>query len=371
MNADFAQLPHTMPKELRIRLAEKMTQGYRNRQLSESDRKVALQLFHLLAEDVELRIRQILAEELKQAPDLPRDIALKLAQDVDSTVASPMLRHSQALTDDDLERIIHATENAACLLAIAGRETVSARVGETLVGKGHLEVAAELARNHGADISESVALKAAEVFGDQPSLLHALIERSALPADVAEKMVVLVSDSVRQELTKKYAIQPKTAERAVEATRERMVADMLRPGQMNWLETTQFVNHLFHSGRLTHSLLMQAICLGNMPFVESALAHMADISVDNVRKLMQDKGPLGFRALYKAANLPSSLYDAISTVLRLALEETHGGEIPPPDYRERMMRRIMSAGYHEQIDNMPFLLTILSHKPDALSSQAH
>ena len=58
-----------------------------------------------MIKDAEVRVREALAQNLKENPDLPHDVALSLAQDVDQ-VALPILQFSDVLTDDDLIEII-------------------------------------------------------------------------------------------------------------------------------------------------------------------------------------------------------------------------------------------------------------------------
>lgn len=93
--------------------------------------------FRALSADSEALIRRLLAECLKTAPFLPRDIALTLANDRPD-IAAPFIMASPVLTDDDLVAIIRERSDSH-QAAVARRPDLSRRVldalAETAAGK--------------------------------------------------------------------------------------------------------------------------------------------------------------------------------------------------------------------------------------------
>ena len=69
-------------------------------------RKAAHETLEILARDQLTRVRQILAEALKDVADAPPDIIKGLALDEELVVSGPVLEFSPVLTDDDLLEII-------------------------------------------------------------------------------------------------------------------------------------------------------------------------------------------------------------------------------------------------------------------------
>ena len=61
--------------------------------MSAAERKLAEDIFRRLAADAEILVREALAANLKSTPDLPHDLAVALAKDVDS-VSLPVLKFS-------------------------------------------------------------------------------------------------------------------------------------------------------------------------------------------------------------------------------------------------------------------------------------
>ena len=80
--------------------------------------------------------------------------------------------------------------------------------------------------------------------------------------------------------------------------RERATLGLLS-ADSNDSDVEMLVEALVRNRRSTPSILLRAICVGDLGFFEAALAKMAGISVLNVRRMIHDKGALGFKSLYK------------------------------------------------------------------------
>ena len=90
---------------------------------------------------------------MKSSSDLPRDVALELALDVEE-IAIPLLQTASVFSDNDLVELVRGGSSEK-QIAIAGREHVGPTVSEALVDTGNNLVVAELVRNQGANIPEA------------------------------------------------------------------------------------------------------------------------------------------------------------------------------------------------------------------------
>src|SRR5262249_5870089 len=161
--------------------------------------------------DLELRVRRALAEHVKECPFLPREIAVRLARDIEDSVALPLLEHSPVLADDDL--VLGVRDGVlARSLAIARRKRISPAVADALLGAGEEAVAATLLSNGGAEISPAGLLRLAELACENPSLTHLLVERPALPLAVCEALIVSATDELRDRLVDKHHLPPPLAD---------------------------------------------------------------------------------------------------------------------------------------------------------------
>ena len=160
--------------ENRERSVMQLTEAFRSRALNGCAASMLEEVIRIFAQDAAVRVRKAVAEELKQDPLLPYDIALSLAHDVDE-VAMPVLRFSTALSDDDLTEIV-VKEGQKKLQAIAARESVGARfhLEECPVGPAvakQLEIAIERTEVHVPLAPERVV----EAPATDPHSLHEVI----------------------------------------------------------------------------------------------------------------------------------------------------------------------------------------------------
>ena len=88
----------------REQAAAKIATDYAGEVLSDEERELAEEIFHLMVQDAEVRVRQALSFNLKDFPGLSHEIAVVLASDIEA-VSIPVLRSSVVLTDEDLIEI--------------------------------------------------------------------------------------------------------------------------------------------------------------------------------------------------------------------------------------------------------------------------
>ncbi|HUJ99037.1 MAG TPA: DUF2336 domain-containing protein [Stellaceae bacterium] len=164
------------------RLAARFTAGG----LDEAEWHAATDAFRVVLYDAEPLVRLVLAETVKFALDLPRDILLALARDT-ATVATPILEHSRQLTEDDLLPIVQR-HSPAHRFAIAGRRLISNRVAAALGRDGERAVVLRLLANDGAAIAEQTLHLLLDRFADQPALVDAIARRRLLPVSVGSRL---------------------------------------------------------------------------------------------------------------------------------------------------------------------------------------
>ena len=76
-----------------------------------------------LVEDEAVRVRAAIAEVIKQMPDVPRGLILRLARDAAVPVSEPVIRLSPLLTTADLLALVNTPPAAATAVAVARRAT--------------------------------------------------------------------------------------------------------------------------------------------------------------------------------------------------------------------------------------------------------
>ena len=371
--ADVTRLIDDPSAENRTDTAEKVASQFHDGALTDAERQIAADIFRTMVEDAEVRVREALSTNLKQCADLPRDIARSLAADVVS-VAVPMLQFSEVLTDDDLIEIV-AEDNTETQKAIARRETVSEGVADALVDAGSEEVVVTLVGNEGAQIAEPTFHKVVENFGDSEAVQQPLVQRRRLPVTVAERLVSKVSESMRDYLVTHHELPPALASDLILDTRERATVSLLNPSTAA-VDLEQLVAQLCDNGRLTPSLILRALCIGDLGFMEASLAALAGIPLVNSRALIHDQGPLGLKSLYQSAGLPPELYPAFRAAVDVANQTQHDGEEHDRErfarrVLERIMTQVETIGDNMGEENVDYLLAKLNQFADATAPTLH
>lgn len=342
---------------MRGRIAEKIATGYNSGLFSDGENTLAVEIFRLLLRDTEMRVRKVLSEQLKSNLSVPHDVIFALANDV-TEVAVPVLQHSFVLTEEDLIGIVQATREVPKLQAIAKRESISKSLSHALIETRVPEVVKDVVGNKSASLAETSLEALLDDFARDNNVLEELVYRGGLSPAFAERLFSMVSDQLRKSLTRRYRLNLHVVEEATEAARETATLQFLSPW-MSQQDIQKLVDSMFKAKRLTHSVVIRSLCIGDLRFFETALAKLVGIPVSNARLLVLDPGPLGFKALYDSAQMPQAFYPAIKVMLRLALDETEYGTYRATDFGQRMVERITSGGYDKAVEHMDTLLTLI------------
>lgn len=341
----------------RVSVLDKIAKQYSSGSFKERELIYAEQIFRLMMKDAEVKVRQALSDRVKDNPDIPRDIVLHLARDVEE-VAIPVLEVSEVLSDSDLIQIIESSPEVRKLLTIAERDQVSARVSDVLVESAQPEVVKSLLDNDGADISEKTYGKIIEEYSNHDDIKSSMIERSSLPMSVVEKLVNHVSDSLAAKLESKYNIG-KVGTSIKKEARESITLDLLTYPQSDY-DIEQAITQMMSYGRLTPTMILSALCRGYLGFFEISLSRLANIPKVNARKLIHDKGRLGFRALYDKTQLPESMFDAVRLVLRVVQDMEKGDKVPgTAQYANELVNRILKGADGQDVENLPYVIALI------------
>lgn len=363
--ADVERLMTDPSGEARVAAAEKVSGAFGTGAMSVEERAIAEDIFRVLAKDAEERVRAALAQNLKTASNLSGEIAGVLARDREDGVALPMLRESSALSDAELVEILGAATPAR-QVAIAERDTVSDKLASAIVDIGNEDAVVSLVGNKGAALSESTLEKVVSGFGHSERVQAPLVHREHLPVTIAEKLVNLVSEALRAHLVTHHALPEETATDLVMHSRERATVQLAAE---NSGDAAALVDQLARNGRLTPSLVLRSLCLGDLGFFEAAMARLARVPLENARVLIHDEGALGLRSLYDKARLPKPLYPAFETAIRQARNAEMERTDEDPDTR---MRRLLEHVLTENeaivdefgIDNVDYLLAKFNQLSD-------
>ena len=362
-DGDILSLVRGATIDERAAAAHKLCRRIDETVLTDEDRQVAHEILRVMAADAAELVRRALAVTLKASPAVPRDVAMKLARDVES-VATPMLTASPVFTDEDLIEIIRFA-GPVRQIAIATRVSLPETVTAALVEHGAEAAVRAACANDNAHFAENSLQKAISRFANSQQLLAAVAYRQALPPSVAERLVNMVTDQVRDHLINHHALPPETALQIAVGARERATIDIVdQAGRATDME--RFVEHMRVEGRLTASLLLRALAHGHMTFFEWAVASLAKVPHHRTWLMIHDAGPLGLRAIYERAGLPVRLF----TAFRAGVDAFHsiefdGGPRDQQRFQTRMLERFLTQPTPTPRDDLDYLMEKMDRRPDA------
>lgn len=307
--------------------------------MTPQDREAAHEVLRLMAADAAEVVRRALAVTLRASNALPRDVALKLAADVDS-IALPILNFSPVFTDEELAEVVRAGVEAR-QAAVAARPALGEIVTHAIAVHGCEGAVKRALGNDRARFAEHALVVTLDRFRGSREVAAGMAMRKALPLSIAERLVNLVSEDVRRHLVDNHQISAHTAMRVAAGARERATVDLVDQAERA-SDLPAFCAHLRRQGRLTPSLLLRALVCAQVTFFEQALAELASLPHHRAWLLVHDAGPLGLRAICDKAGLPPRLLSAfragVDTHHMLLAEGGH-----PERFREAMLERFLTA----------------------------
>ncbi len=355
---DVARLISEDSPLTRIEVMERIAQEHGTGQFDPREQAIAQQIFRILMHDTEVKVRSALAQAVKDDSHISRDIILHMAQDVDD-VSLPVIEHSAVFSEADLIGIVRANAESPRLIAVARRKQVPALVSSVLVDTGKPGVVSELVNNSGAAISEESYQTIVDTFPTHERIVTSLAGRDNLPVTVVEKLMHQASGKVGEELRQKYGLDGGQVKADTERTRELATLKLLE-GNVSSAEIEKLVEQMHKFGRLTPSLLLTALCRGNLEFFEAVIARLAGIPTRNARMLVEDKGELGFKALYEKSKLPESLRQATRVVLSAVLQvKPEVGASGGRHFANRLVERVLSHTEGREIENLSYIIALI------------
>ena len=350
---DVDRLLHEDSATVRAEVAAKVAREIDNQHLTQDELALAQDIARLMARDVELTVRRALSDSLRRARRLPHDVALRLAADVDA-VSLPILSESPVLTDADLLEILRGATPAR-QQAIAGRPNLSEPVCHAVVDSAPEPAVVALMHNATAQIGAPSLDRALDRFAGSGAVTAGMTQRRVLPIGVAERLVTLVSDRMREYLVSHHELPSHAASDIVLRGRERALLQLARGSSRE--ELHRLVRQMHRHRRLTPSLVLRAICSGDMAFFITALAVMAHVPVNNAALLVDDAGGRGLASLCGKAGLPARLLPVIAAAVEVARGTgLDGGERDVERYRARVTSRVLTQCEELDPEDLEYLV---------------
>jgi uncharacterized protein (DUF2336 family) len=301
-------------EDVRAELAVKIARLMPGMSQSESSHIFALTLETLecLARDAAVRVRAILAEEIKSLDCIPHEIVMRLARDLNTVVAVPILQYSPLLSDTDLIEIIACGRVQQVLTAIASRKPVSEPVSERLVQSLDVSAVAALLVNPDAKLRKETLDQIVEQAEEISAWHMPLALRADLSARAIRRIGSLVGASILERLAARNDLSDATRIHLNRELRARLAGT---PSAAGGASPADMVAAAKKEGRLDNSFLEQAAQAGQREVVVLALAQLGNVTEQTVKKILAAGGAKPIVALVWHTHLSMRVAFKIQTFI--------------------------------------------------------
>ncbi len=299
-------------------VAQKVTAYYNGQGVTPKGLRLAEDIFRIMVRDVEVKLRQVLAESLKNCRNLPEDIVESIIKDSDS-VAVPFIQSYSNISSDDLIKILDIP-SVNKQKAVAKRLNLPNEVAQYIVERCPEEVVGTLISNETASIHDKTYDSIVKKYSESEDIKRRLVLRSELPPSVIEKIVNSLSEELKKRLVLSHNLSADMATDIVDEVKEKTTLRISEEYSSD-KQIEELVRQLHHSNRLTPSLVVRSICTGDLKFFEYSLVCLANIPIVEVRKVLFNTSvDFMVRNLLRKAFIPKSVFPVIFSALKVIRE---------------------------------------------------
>jgi uncharacterized protein (DUF2336 family) len=269
---------------------------------------------------VEVRIR--LAETLRDIPDGPRQIILRLAQDPEIMVAEPIILCSPMLSEADLVALIASGLPAATIGAVARRPDLPHAAADAVVGSADVAAVGALLRNPSAQIREATLDMLAIQSEEHPDWQEPLVHRPHLPPRTARILSEIVSGHLLDALGARDDITADVRGKVIAALAKAkaMQDGAALPVRESYGDLTPSAAlsraaALQMSGRLDEAAVLDALRRGALTLASAMLSVKADVSIHVIERARTLRNAKGLVSLTWRAGMSMQAAVALQAVL--------------------------------------------------------
>jgi uncharacterized protein (DUF2336 family) len=284
--------------------------------LSDRERALMRDILRRLSHEVEMSIRQKLAERLANTPSAPRDLVVLLANDR-IEVAHPLLVQSSALEEPDLIEIVHA-RSVQHSLAIAVRSDIKAALSDALIATGNEDVIVALLNNNDAVLSSAAMDHLVAESERVDRYQQPLLRRGDLPPELARKMYAWVSESLRSYIVQTFDMDAAQLDAMLGGARDQALGEAVTSGD----PSQRLVDKLHAAGELGPSFLLKTLTKGEIALFELAFAKLTGLTPALMRRIIYEPTGEGLAMACKSVGIDRSVFTTMLRLTRKAKEQS-------------------------------------------------
>lgn len=280
---------------VRSRLAEKIGRLLPGLFSSEEEhlRELTLATLNTLSLDKASAVRAALSEAVKHLECVPKQIVQRLARDVETIVALPVLEFSPVLDDDDILEILAAARANDVFCAVARRKGLSADAADAIVATLDTKAVATLIGNELAKLRKATLDKIVVRAAETAELHYPLVLRADLSSGLIRKLASFVGAALIELLADREGLDGET--------RAKLKSELKARIEEKAVDRKAPVREL--PKKFDEAFVEAAADAGQRDSIVAALSKMGRIDADVVRKVLGSGSAKALTALAWRAGL--------------------------------------------------------------------
>lgn len=236
----------------------------------------------LLAEKIEKTALVELGQRLAPVDMAPIRVVKRLARDDEIQVAAPVLTGSRRLSTADLVEIAQ-TKSQAHLLAISERPTLEPKLTDALLVRGDRKVVSALAKNAGAQFSDTGFTRLVERAEGDDDLGELVGLRKDIPGNLLQELLRRASEMVMRKI---LALVPPERRQDIERIIAKVGRTLSRSTEHDYSEAEANVAALVKAGKLNEAAVVTFVRKRQKDELIVALARLSSTQISVVAQLM-------------------------------------------------------------------------------------
>jgi uncharacterized protein (DUF2336 family) len=227
-----------------------------------------------------------------------------------------VILRSPLLTEADLVRLVLEGSDAHREV-LAARPNIGEKVSAELVRTENETVLVTLLHNATARISPATFDRLAELSKRMEPLREPMAYRKDMPPEAATKLCAIVSQTLKEFILKNYPIEPRRLEAAM-AEAAGAVTEPREASSSPEENARKLIDKLYAAGQIKAGFLIRVLQQGNIELFELGLARLLEMSAEEVRQILYERGPKFVALVCRAVGIDRCVFLTVFNLTRKA-----------------------------------------------------